>query len=125
MLPEEVGLRRSIMQHADAGIYHERAWSCLQKANFERDKGRRAILATAAFTWRTIARDIEDAAVREIQHATQLVDEAHDGWLRVELAIAQVSELATTFETIAQQEPRSARSRGPRTLDPRIGAAGS
>jgi hypothetical protein len=89
------------MQRADACIYHQRAWSCLQKANREREKGRRAILTTAALTWQTIAKDIEDTAVREIQHATQLVEEAHDGWLRVELATAQVSELATTIETIA------------------------
>jgi hypothetical protein len=86
------------MQHADAGIYHERAWRCLQEANLESDKGRRAIFTTAAFAWRTIARDIEDAAVREIQHATQLVDDAHEGWLRAELAIAQVSQLATTLD---------------------------
>jgi hypothetical protein len=86
------------MQHADAGIYHERAWNCLQKANRQSDKGQRAILTTAAFTWRTIALDIEDAAVKEIQHATQLVDDADEGWLRAELAIAQVSRLATVFE---------------------------
>jgi hypothetical protein len=61
------------------------------------------MVATAAFPWWTIARGIEDAAVRETQHTTQLIDEAHDGWLRVELAIAQVSELATTTETIAQR----------------------
>jgi hypothetical protein len=48
--------------------------------------------------WRTLARDIEDAAVREIHHATQLVDDAHEGWLRAELAIAQVSQLATALE---------------------------
>jgi hypothetical protein len=42
--------------------------------------------------------DIEDAAVRQIQHATQLVDDAHEGWLRAELAIAEVSKLATAFE---------------------------
>jgi hypothetical protein len=86
------------MQHADAGIYHERAWNCLQKANRQSDKGHRAILTTAAFTWRTIALDIEDVAVKEIQHATQLVDYAHEGWLRAELAIAQVGKLATAFE---------------------------
>jgi hypothetical protein len=86
------------MQYADAGAYHERAWNCLQEANRQRDQGRRAIFTTAAFMWRTLARDIEDAAVREIQRATQLVDDAHEGWLRAELAIAQVSKLATAFE---------------------------
>lgn len=86
------------MRHADADIYHQRAWNCLQKANREPNEGRRAILTTAAFTWRTIALDIEDAAVWQIQQATQLMDDAHEGWLRAELAIAQVGKLATAFE---------------------------
>jgi hypothetical protein len=86
------------MQYADAGTYHERAWTCLQKCNCERDKGRRALLTTAAFAWRTLARDIEDAAVMEIERAIQAVDDAHEGWLRAELAIAQMCKLATAFE---------------------------
>jgi hypothetical protein len=52
------------MQHADPAICYERAWSCLKQARLERHKGRRAILTTAAFTWRTLAGVIEDAERR-------------------------------------------------------------
>jgi hypothetical protein len=49
------------MQHIEAEACHKRAWACLRAADHESHKGRRAILISAAYTWETLAQEIDKA----------------------------------------------------------------
>jgi len=63
------------MRQGDAEAYHQRAWACLREANKDTHEGRRAILATAAITWETLANDLEARANRLIDDESSSVDE--------------------------------------------------
>ena len=81
---------------ADAEIYHKRAWACLREASDDPDEGRRAILATAAITWETLAKNLEDRANHVIDHSVSH-DEKDEDWLKVEVANAWATSLARRY----------------------------
>jgi hypothetical protein len=54
------------MQDIEAEACHKRAWACLRTADHENHQGRRAILISAAYTWETLAQEIDEAADREV-----------------------------------------------------------
>jgi hypothetical protein len=81
------------MLHADVDAYHQRAWACLRKANRDADEGRRAILTTAAITWETLAKDLEEREHRVIDEP----DEKDEDWLRAEIASAWAAKLVQRF----------------------------
>lgn len=55
------------MRFIKAETCHKRAWACVQAADHENDQGRRAVLISAAYTWETLAREIDEAADREVE----------------------------------------------------------
>ena len=68
--PRRVGryrLLRGLSATCRCGNLSQARPACLRKANQGDDEGRRAILATAAFTWETLANDIDDAANRGLR----------------------------------------------------------
>ena len=81
------------MQHIEGEACHERAWACLRAADHEHDKGRRAILVSAAYTWETLAREIDEAADREVEHMN-LAGDGDESWLLVEIARALAARRA-------------------------------
>jgi hypothetical protein len=60
------------------------------------NEGRRAILATAAITWETLAKDLEEREHRVIEPSASS-DERDENWLRVEIANAWAAKLARRY----------------------------
>jgi hypothetical protein len=83
------------MLHSEAETYHKRAWACLREANEDADEGRRAILTTAAITWETLAKHLEEREYRVIDEVAS--DEQDGDWLRVEIANARAASLARRY----------------------------
>ena len=74
-------------QHIEAEVYHKRAWACLREASYENDEARRAILVSAACTWETLAKEIDEAADRSVEHITLPPDD-DERWLLIEIVRA-------------------------------------